>query len=31
VQVALLPGGRALDLESGKLPGGRGIEQDVLD
>ena len=31
VQVALLPGGRALDLESGKPPGGRGIEQDVLD
>ncbi len=28
--MTLLPGGRALDLESGK-PFGGGIEQDVLD
>ena len=31
VQVALLPGGRELDLESCKLLSGRGIGQDVLD
>ena len=31
VQVALLPGGGQLDLESGQPLRGRGIEQDVLD